>query len=139
MAYNKNWYEELLLKQKNDERKREVIKDKLLNLLLYVAKIMSIDIYYSPDLKNCAGSIYYDENDNINDDIVIQIDNKYKDCPYVVAHEIGHYLSYRHDKNRSENSANKYASELCQSLLSYEEKDILKIFFDISFKERKTT
>jgi hypothetical protein len=56
----------------------------------------------------------------------IQILKLYKNNPYILAHEIGHWISIKQRKDVSEESADIEANKLCCNLLTIEEQSYLK-------------
>jgi hypothetical protein len=60
----------------------------------------------------------------------IRILEKYKDDPYVLAHELGHYKSIKHYNDYTEEGANKQAQQMISNSLSFVEWLVVKPFVD---------
>lgn len=123
------------LEFKNIESKRKQIEIKLNDKLLQLCEMLNIPVSYENDLGDVAGKILYHSMGGrlLLDNCKIEILNKYKNEPYVLAHEIGHYISIKSKQDKSEEMADKMANELCCMLLSEQEQKDLEISLQCHF------
>lgn len=148
--WEKEFKERIMEMNKKIERykyelnERERIKTKLLESLQTLAKKFGIPVSYHESLGDAAGQIVYYRNKSgrfLLDDVSVQILNKHEDSPYVLAHELGHYVSLVDNDNNSEESADKEAMILCKSFLTSDEieimRDTLNVYFDIKSFQNK--
>ena len=61
------------------------------------------------------------------DNAKIQLLAKYENEPYVLAHELGHYLAIKQREDDTEEGADKEALILCKSILTQEEQELMEI------------
>jgi hypothetical protein len=118
--------------------KKKIIEQNLLNFLLNFCLNKRIPIEYKKKIsKDVAGrlNIYYDITYNVSLVNKIEIIEEFKTCPYVLAHELGHYISIINNGNWSEESADTEANTLCCQFLSKDEQKLLR--FPIENFEKK--
>ena len=119
------------------DRKDNKIKIKLNEKLVSLCSLFGIPLEYKNDLGDAAGHIlfYKDRTGRISlDSCKIEVLEEYKDEPWVLAHEIGHYIAIKNLHESTEEMANQRARELCCTLLSEQEQKELKSTLDIHFK-----
>jgi Zn-dependent peptidase ImmA (M78 family) len=87
-----------------------------------------------------AGKIVYKSIDGrlIVDEAKIQILNKYKDEPYVLAHELGHYMAIKQRGDDTEEGADAEALNICKAILTPEEQNYMANELLIFFESNKT-
>ena len=122
---------------KEVEEAQRSLNNKLLNLCF----TLNIPVEYRDSLGKVVGRIIFNndrENKPILDSCKIEILNRFKNTPYVLAHEIGHYIAIKKYQDNSEEMADKMAGELCLNFLSDREREILntglEVYFGISNK-----
>jgi hypothetical protein len=124
--------------QWNQERKKEdVAQNRLTNVLKNLCNNLNIPLTYHDDLGDSAGQILYHSNKSgrlILDDARIQILKKHENEPYVLAHELGHYMAIKQQQDRSEESADREALLLCKSILTQEEQSLMEIGLHCHFE-----
>jgi hypothetical protein len=115
--------------------------DLLLRLKEY-AKSFNIPIYNSNEKsvsENSAGIIQYERlfynNKFVPSSSEIVILNEFINEPWVLAHEIGHYIELLKTNQTTEDGADFYAGRICRSLLTAKEEDILEIPLRIRYAE----
>lgn len=99
---------------------------------------LAIPLSYHDSLGDAAGRILYHSNMEgrlLLDSARIEILNKHKETPWVLAHELGHYMSIKQFQDRSEESADREAGKLCCSILSEKEQDLLAIPLMVYFNK----
>lgn len=127
------------LKKEQEERKRKLDSaiERLTNALKSICNQLGIPLTYHDDLDTAAGRIVYHSNGFgrlILDGARIEILNKYEQEPYVLAHELGHYMALKQNADGSEESADKQALILCKSILTEEEQKIMEIGLQCHFE-----
>ena len=116
-----------------DFHNMELAENKLLKMLQLEAENAKIPVYIKTDLGNAAGRItYYQIQGQYNfERSYIEILTKYKDKPWVLAHELGHYIAISKHSDDSEQRADHEGRMLCESLLSKREKKSLSTLLSI--------
>jgi hypothetical protein len=129
-------YEELMIKQEN----RNKAINRLTGSLATLCKLLNIDLSYHDYLDIAAGKIVYKSIDGrlIVDEAKIQILNKYKDEPYVLAHELGHYMAIKQRGDDTEEGADAEALNICKAILTPEEQNYMANELLIFFESNKT-
>ena len=104
-------------------------KQRLLKSLLSLSESLNIPVYYENDLGDAGGMfVYHHINGKLNfDKKHIKILNKWKDDPYILAHELGHYFDLMKNGDSTENRADEEAYKLCCIILQEREQKYLKI------------
>lgn len=127
------------------KKERENAEVRLTKSLKSLCEQMAIPLSYHDDLGDAAGHILYHSNMDgrlLLDSARIEILNKHKETPWVLAHELGHYMSIKQFQDSSEESADREAGKLCCSILSEKEQDLLSIplmvYFNKDIKGDKT-
>lgn len=127
------------------EKERKNAEARLTKSLKSLCEQLAIPLSYHDDLGDAAGHILYHSNMDgrlLIDSARIEILNKHKETPWVLAHELGHYMSIKQFQDSSEESADREAGKLCCSILSEKEQDLLAIplmvYFNKDSKEDKT-
>lgn len=121
---------------KQQEEGRRQIEIKLNEKLINFCNMFKIPLEYKEDLGKAAGHIIYHQNGfgrMFLDDCKIEVINEYKDRPWVLAHELGHYIAINKLQNNTEEMADQCAGELCCMLLSEQEQKDLATALDIRF------
>ena len=126
------------------EKEEKNAEARLAKSLKSLCEQLAIPLSYHDDLGDAAGHILYHSNMDgrlLLDSARIEILNKHKESPWVLAHELGHYMSIKQFQDRSEESADREAYKLCCSILSEKEQDLLaiplRVYFNTDNKEIK--
>lgn len=115
---------------------KEKVELRLTQSLRSICELLNIPLTYHEQLGDAAGKIVYHHNSLdrlILDHAYIEIINECKERPYVLAHEIGHYMAIKQRNDVTEEGADKEALVLCKSILTQEEQDILDISLNVYF------
>jgi Zn-dependent peptidase ImmA (M78 family) len=107
---------------------KKTVEHNLLNFLLNFCLNKKIPIEYKKKISKEVGgrlNIYYDTTYNVSSINKIEIIEKFKNYPYILAHELGHYISITNKRNWSEESADAEANTLCCQFLSKDEQKLL--------------
>lgn len=115
--------------------KRAVVEKRLTESLKGICEQMGIELSYHENLGTAAGRIlYYEKNGWLFvDSAKIEILEKFKDEPYTLAHELGHYMAIKQRQDDSERGADNEADKLCRSVLNKEEQKLLSICLSCYF------
>jgi hypothetical protein len=129
----------LLLSFKIEDKIEKRIEKRLLNVLVGICNKLNIPLSYHETLDIAAGRIlYYSRCGRLFvDKAEIQIANKFKNCPSVLAHELGHYYAIQKHEDNSEKAADFEALELCKSILTKHEQKVMKIWLKSFFVHDK--
>jgi len=125
---------EIQLKQEQRTNTEINLNKKLINL----CSLFSIPLEYKNGLGTAAGHILYHQDRNgriLLDNCKIEVLEKYKNEPWVLAHEIGHYIAMNKLQDDTEEMADQMANELCCTLLSENEIKDLEIGLKVYFKQ----
>lgn len=120
------------------EKERENSEVRLTKSLKSLCEQLAIPLSYHDNLGDAAGKILYHSNMDgrlLLDSARIEILNKHKETPWVLAHELGHYMSIKQFQDSSEESADREAAKLCCSILSEKEQDLLAIPLMVYFNK----
>ncbi len=133
------------------DKKRNKIRNKILGILEKYCLIRSIPIsyedeeYFASNAPDACGRIIYTHH--YTDDGVINYFDEFeihirsaRDVYYTyttLAHEIGHYISVKEFKDKSEEGANYEASKLVRSLLDEKTQKLFNSEFRIFFEEEE--
>ena len=120
------------------EKERKNAEARLTKSLKSLCEQLAIPLSYHDDLGDAAGHILYHSNMDgrlLLDSARIEILNKHKESPWVLAHELGHYMSIKQFQDSSEESADREAGKLCCSILSEKEQDLLTIPLMVYFNK----
>lgn len=113
---------------KKEQKERSIVEHRLTESLKTLCCQLGIELSYHKELGDAAGRIlYYKKAGRILDDISIQILESLKDEPYVLAHELGHYMAIKERQDRSEEGADAEADKLCRLILNKKEQELLSI------------
>lgn len=130
-----------MAEKEKEEKNAEV---RLTKSLKSLCEQLAIPLSYHDDLGDAAGHILYHSNMDgrlLLDSVRIEILNKHKETPWVLAHELGHYMAIKQFQDRSEESADREAAKLCCSILSEKEQELLgiplKVYFNTDGKGDK--
>jgi hypothetical protein len=124
---------QILADTNNNEDK---IKIRLSKLLECLCNQFKINLAYCDSFNDSAlGKIIFN---NINGqlimtDIKIEILQEYKNEPFVLAHELGHYISIKQRHDDSEQSADREGLKICRELLTPKEQTYLNSYFEKYF------
>lgn len=96
---------------------------------------LGIELSYHKELGTAAGRIVYYKKDGrlIVDSAKIEILERYENQPYVLAHELGHYMAIKQRQDDSERGADDEANKLCRAILNEKEQGLLSIGLDCYF------
>jgi len=125
---------EIQLKQEQRTQTEINLNQKLINL----CSLFSIPLQYKNGLGEAAGHILYHKDRSgriLLDNCKIEVLEKYQNEPWVLAHEIGHYIALNKLKDDTEEMADQMANELCCILLSENEIKDLEIGLKVYFKQ----
>ena len=123
-------------KIRQEEEHREKTKIKLNEKLINLCSLFAIPLEYKNDLGEAAGHILYHKDKTgriLLDDCKIEVLERYQNSPWVLGHELGHYIALKKHQNNSEELADKMAKELCCTLLSEKEQKAIKLSLDSYF------
>lgn len=101
-----------------------------------LCNLLNIPLSFHEELGTAAGQIlYYTDSDGklILNDVKIQILNKYMNDPWVLAHELGHYMAIKQREDNTEDGANKEALVLCKTILTQDEQESLEVGLRVYF------
>ena len=118
------------------KKKRKKIELFLTNALKNFAAGNDIPITYHEKIGNSAGRLVYSYYTSSPQKLLepkIQLLNQYKNEPYVLAHEIGHYLAITNSGDKTEEGADQRGRRFCESLLNKFDVWFMKDGFDIYF------
>lgn len=112
-----------------EHRERTLVENRLTESLKSLCTQLGIELSYHKELGTAAGRILYSSLRGrlLVDDARIEILEKYKDEPYVLAHELGHYMAIKQRQDNSERGADDEADKLCRSILNKNEQELLSI------------
>jgi hypothetical protein len=125
-------------KKKKEDRNKTLIR--LTESLTALCKLLNIDLSYHDQLGKAAGRILYKSFNGrlIVDNAKIEILNQYKNEPYILAHELGHYMAIKQREDDTEEGADIEALNICKTILTQEEQeyisDELRIHFGSNLK-----
>ena len=133
---------EIQLKQEQRTKTEINLNQKLINL----CSLFSIPLEYKNDLGTAAGHdlgtaaghiLYHQDRKGriFLDNCKIEVLEKYQNEPWVLAHEIGHYIAMNKLQDDTEEMADQMANELCCTLLSENEIKDLEIGLKVYFKQ----
>lgn len=111
-----------------EDNARKLAENRLTLSLKSLCEQLNIPLTYHDELGASAGQILYHLNELEQlflNNSKIMILNKYKDEPWVLAHELGHYMSFKHG-DRTEESADAQGLILCKSILTQDEQNLLE-------------
>lgn len=132
---NTRKFKKEMAERKKEEKNAEV---RLTKSLKSLCEQLAIPLSYHDNLGGAAGHILYHSNMDgrlLLDNARIEILNKHKEIPWVLAHELGHYMSIKQFQDSSEESAYREAAKLCCSILSEKEQDLLAIPLMVYFNK----
>jgi len=122
---------------KKEQVERDIVENRLTESLKILCVQLGIDLSYHKELDDAAGRIlYYSKNGRLFvDEAKIEILEKYEHEPYVLAHELGHYMAIKQRQDNSERGADNEANKLCRLILNKKEQEILSISLRCYFQE----
>lgn len=112
-----------------EHRERTMVENRLTESLKILCSQLGIGLSFHEELGDAAGHILYYSKDGrlFVDDARIEILNKYEHEPYVLAHELGHYMAIKQHQDNSEQGADVEADKLCRLILNEREQELLSI------------
>lgn len=115
------------MKQRDEERLETAIR--LTNSLKTLCSQLGIEVSYHKELGDAAGRILYHSRAGrlLLDDAKIEILEKYENEPWVLAHELGHYMAIKQRQDDTESGADAEAYKLCCLILNQHEQELLSI------------
>jgi hypothetical protein len=127
------------------DKDREKLKDVLFLRLKDYAKLFDIPIYNWRQHKidpDAAGEIFYSRYKDTEKFIpssarIVLSDNCYRN-PWVLAHELGHYVELLKTGKTTENGADAYGGKICRNLLTAKEEELLSISLGVYFGKIKS-
>lgn len=117
-------------KELEQERKeRNAVENRLTESLKTLCTQLGIGLSYHKELGTAAGRIlYHSKNGRLFvDDVRIEILEQYENEPYVLAHELGHYMAIKQRQDNSEYGEDYEADKLCRLILNKKEQELLSI------------
>ncbi len=122
-----------------EQKERNITENRLTDSLKTLCTQLGIELSYHKELGTAAGRIlYYSMNGRLLvDDARIEILEKYKDEPYTLAHELGHYMAIKQRQDDSERGADDEADKLCRLILNKKEQELLSISLRCYFHENE--
>lgn len=116
-------------KIEQEHMERDFVENRLTISLKTLCAQLGIDLSYHKELGDAAGRILYHSMNGrlFVDDARIEILEKYKDEPYTLAHELGHYMAIKQRQDSSEEGADTEADKLCRLILNDNEQKLLAI------------
>lgn len=112
-----------------EHKERDTVENRLTESLKTLCTQLGIGLSYHKELGTAAGRILYHSMNGrlFVDDARIEILEKYKDEPYTLAHELGHYMAIKQRQDSSEEGADTEADKLCRLILNDNEQKLLAI------------
>lgn len=112
-----------------EHKERDAVENRLTESLKTLCTQLGIDLSYHKELGIAAGRILYHSRNGrlFADNAKIEILEKYRNEPYVLAHELGHYMAIKQRQDNSERGADNEAEKLCRSILNKKEQELLSI------------
>jgi len=128
-----NWKVDKEMKERGKERAET--ETRLTSSLKVLCSQLGIEVSYHKVLGDAAGRILYHSRAGrlILDDAKIEILEKLENDPWVLAHELGHYMAIKQREDNSEVGADKEAYKLCCLILNQHEQEILSIPLSVYF------
>lgn len=120
---------------KQEDKLKKATEARLNSALKSLCFQLKIPLSYHNELGEAAGRILYHSQQGrlLLDKASIEIMKQKEDRPYVLAHELGHYMAIRQREDTSEQGADMEAYTLCCSILTKEEQDLLAIALKCHF------
>lgn len=120
-----------------EHKERNIAENRLTESLKTLCAQLGIDLSYHEELGTTAGRILYHSMNGrlFVDDARIEILEKYKNEPYTLAHELGHYMAIKQRQDNSERGADDEADKLCRLILNEREQKLLSISLRCYFHE----
>lgn len=120
-----------------EHKERDAVENRLTESLKTLCVQLGIGLSYHKELGTAAGRIlYHSKNGRLFvDDARIEILEKYENEPYVLAHELGHYMAIKQRQDNSESGASHEAEKLCRLILNKKEQELLSISLRCYFHE----
>lgn len=120
-----------------EHRERIAVEHRLTESLKTLCTQLGICLSYHEELGTAAGRIlYHSKNGRLFvDDAKIEILEKYENEPYVLAHELGHYMAIKQRQDNSERGADNEAEKLCRLILNEHEQKLISISLKCYFHE----
>ena len=120
-------------------RERTLVENRLTESLKILCSQLGIDLSYHEELGTAAGRILYHSMNGrlFVDDAKIEILKKYENEPYVLAHELGHYMAIKQRQDNSERGADDEADKLCRLILNKREQELLSIGLKCHFHDKE--
>lgn len=120
-----------------EHKERNIAEKRLTESLKTLCAQLGIGLSYHEELGTAAGRILYHSMNGrlFVDDARIEILEKYKNEPYTLAHELGHYMAIKQRQDNSERGADDEADKLCRLILNEREQKLLSISLRCYFHE----
>lgn len=114
---------------KKFDQKRDKAEARLTKSLKALCSLLGIEVSYHKALGTAAGRILYHSRAGrlIPDDAKIEILEVYENEPWVLAHELGHYMAIKQREDSSEIGADQEGYKLCCLILNQHEQELLSI------------
>lgn len=120
-----------------EQAERDIAESRLTKSLKVLCNQLGIGLSYHKELGTAAGRIIYHSNNGrlFVDEARIEILEQYENEPYVLAHELGHYMAIKQRQDNSERGADDEANKLCRLILNEREQHLLSIGLRVHFSE----
>ena len=122
-----------------EHKERIAVEHRLTESLKTLCTQLGIELSYHEELGTAAGRILYHSMNGrlFVDDAKIEILKKYENEPYVLAHELGHYMAIKQRQDNSERGADDEADKLCRLILNKREQELLSIGLKCHFHDKE--
>lgn len=120
-----------------EQKERDAVENRLTESLKTLCTQLGIGLSYHKELGTAAGRILYHSMNGrlFVDDARIEILERFKNEPYTLAHELGHYMAIKQRQDNSERGADDEADKLCRLILNEREQKLLSISLRCYFHE----
>lgn len=135
LCFYTDWKVDKEIEQEHKER--IAVEHRLTESLKTLCTQLGIDLSYHKELGTAAGRILYHSMNGrlFVDDAKIEILEKYRNEPYTLAHELGHYMAIKQRQDNSERGADNEAEKLCRLILNEYEQKLISIGLKCYFHE----
>ena len=120
-----------------EHKERNTVENRLTTSLKTLCTQLGIGLSYRKELGDDAGRILYRSMYGwlLVDDARIEILERFENEPYILAHELGHYMAIKQRQDSSEEGADTEADKLCRLILNEKERNLLAISLRCHFHQ----
>lgn len=128
-----NWKVNKEMREQGEERAEA--EARLTESLKALCSLLGIEVSYHKALGDAAGRILYHSKSGrlLLDGAKIEILERLENEPWVLAHELGHYMAIKQREDDSEIGADKEGCKLCCLILNQHEQELLSIPLSVYF------